>query len=171
MTDRDDEAFADARITLRGQQVAPAVYGAVLYLSVVVVLGEERPRPSAGEAAVALLATGLVYWLAHVFADLFPRIAVTGELHTRAVIGSMRRELPLLLPLLIPAVPLLAYGLDLIGPRVVYDLTAWGIVAALALLVIWLARDAGLGWMRTLWCCSWLLVVAAAVVMLKWAIH
>jgi DMSO reductase anchor subunit len=59
---------------------AGAIYGTVVYLTILVLLEEDRT--DAEDAVAILVGTALVFWLAHVYAHLVPRIAAEGRLRT-----------------------------------------------------------------------------------------
>jgi hypothetical protein len=55
----------------RGRDYAGAIYGSLLAASVVAGTSPGRVAPSPWQLAVLLMATGVVFWLAHVYAELF----------------------------------------------------------------------------------------------------
>lgn len=110
-----------------------AIYGALLAASVVAGAGTFGP-PSWLELALLLLITGLVFWVAHVYAHLVADRESYRGLAWAAVRRVARQEWPIVQAAVLPAVaaalgPLL--GLDPAG-------TAWFALAiALAELVCW----------------------------------
>ena len=77
---------ADANGSAGEHFAAGAIYGTIVYLTILVLLEEDRTDPE--DAAAILVATALVFWLAHVYAHLVPRIAQEGRLLT----GRFRRR-------------------------------------------------------------------------------
>jgi hypothetical protein len=59
---------------------AGAIYGTIVYLTILVLLEEDRTPPA--DAIAILAGAAVVFWLAHVYAHLVPRIAVAGRLRT-----------------------------------------------------------------------------------------
>jgi hypothetical protein len=55
----------------QGRDYAGAIYGSLLAASVVAGTSPGRVAPSPWQLALLLLATGVVFWLAHVYAELF----------------------------------------------------------------------------------------------------
>jgi hypothetical protein len=64
-----------------------AIYGTVVYVTILVLLEEDRTDPK--DAVAILVGTALVFWLAHVYAHLVPRIAATGRLRTGSFLGLL----------------------------------------------------------------------------------
>jgi hypothetical protein len=119
----------------RAPRIAGAIYGTILVLAVIAALSEDD-ETSTGAIMLAVLATSLVFWLAHVYADVLAERAagVTGTIR-QLVRSAARREWPLIEAALAPCAPLLlgvagvfshntAVTLALIVGLV--DLFAWG---------------------------------------------
>jgi hypothetical protein len=97
MSHRDSSTPDDDRLDggdrMRSDPASPerdyagAIYGSLLAASVVAGTSPGRVAPSPGQLAVLLLATGLVFWLAHVYASLFG-----GRQSHRAMEWSFIRE-------------------------------------------------------------------------------
>ncbi|MGW2491890.1 hypothetical protein ACWCV9_32350 [Streptomyces sp. NPDC001606] len=124
------------------------VYGSLLAASVVIGAGTLGPWPRL-ELVVLLLVTGVVFWVAHVHAQLFGARLAMHPLHRRAIWHVCRDEWPILKAAVPPAVavavsPLL--GLDLPG-------TMWlAVSVAVAGQVGWsvaAARRSGGSWRLT----------------------
>jgi hypothetical protein len=62
---------ADAELAAGRRDYAGAIYGSLLAASVVAGTSPAKTAPDPGLLAILLLATGLVFWLAHVYAHLF----------------------------------------------------------------------------------------------------
>jgi hypothetical protein len=68
-------------------QLARAIYGNVLATSLVVAFSEDNDY-STTEIAVSVLVTGLVFWIAHVYASLIAGRYTAGRRLTRAEVGA-----------------------------------------------------------------------------------
>jgi hypothetical protein len=69
--------MVDRRQLRREHVAAGAIYGTIVYLTILVLLEEDRTDPQ--DALAILIGTALVFWLAHVYAHLVLRIAVDGR--------------------------------------------------------------------------------------------
>lgn len=101
-----DGPMADAAEAVPGRRAsdyAGAIYGSLLAASVVAGTGPGQEPPHPGQLIVLLLATGVVFWLAHVYAHL------VGERSTRALVSlrefrvCARREWPIVQAAVPPA--------------------------------------------------------------------
>lgn len=61
----------DIELTDEGKDYAGAIYGSLLAASVVAGTSPADTAPKPGQLAILLLATGFVFWIAHVYARLF----------------------------------------------------------------------------------------------------
>jgi hypothetical protein len=124
----------------RERLAAGAIYGTVVYVTILVLLEEDRTDPE--DAVAILVGTALVFWLAHVYAHLVPRIAATGRLRTGSFLETARDQVGILAAVAIPVIPLVFAMLGLL------DGTA-GLRAAIAAGILSLAafgvREAGGG--------------------------
>lgn len=150
-----------------GGDAASAVYGTILAGSVLVAVGG-----GPGLRLVAVVATGVVFWLAHAHVALMRRVVRRGEhVHVREVRRALTEEWPLVQAGLTPAAPLVlawagvvstatavsvGLGLCLVG------LVAWGIA---------IARAAGLGRGQTAIAIGVNLALGLALVALKAILH
>ena len=80
------------------------IYGTVAYLTILVLFEEDRPDPE--DAVAILVGAGLVFWLAHVYAHLVPRIAAEGRLRTGRFLETAGDQVGTLAAVAIPVVPL-----------------------------------------------------------------
>jgi hypothetical protein len=87
-------------------EVALAFYGSIVYLAIVSAFGSQREPPDPAVAISAIVATASVLYIAHVFAALVPRAARHGRLHGAHLASALRHDLPLLLAVVVPAIPL-----------------------------------------------------------------
>jgi hypothetical protein len=140
-THRLPRAAAAADDPEAAKRIADAVYGTILVLAVVAALSEDE---SATPLAIlgGALATSIVFWIVHVYADVLSRRA-GGEASLWAVArDSAHREWPLVEAALLPLVPLLLGAIGVFGRSTAItlsilvglaDLAGWGYVAGRAL--------------------------------------
>jgi hypothetical protein len=93
----------DAALADGGRDYAGAIYGSLLAASVVAGTSPAVTAPRPGLLAILLLATGLVFWLAHVYAHLFGGAHPPSRLSWQAIRGVARRERPIAEAVLPPA--------------------------------------------------------------------
>lgn len=82
---------------------AGAIYGSLLAASVVAGTGPGQKPPQPGQLVVLLLATGLVFWLAHVYAHLVGEKASRALLSPTEFRACARREWPIVQAAVPPA--------------------------------------------------------------------
>ena len=121
-----------------------ATYGTVVYVTILVLLEEDRTDPK--DAVAILVGTALVFWLAHVYAHLVPRIAATGRLRTGSFLGLLDSTA----------------GLRAAIAAGILSLAAFGVREA---------RAAGLGWGRSLGVATVLLAAGVGLVWLEVSLH
>ncbi len=125
---------------VKGRDYTSAVYGSILAATVVVSAGDLR---SPGALALLLIVSGLVFWLAHIYAATVA--GKHGGWHLDSILASLRHEWPVALASLPPAAAAAAAALL---PRFTPADGAW-LALAVAILEqqIWgyaAARNAGL---------------------------
>jgi hypothetical protein len=81
-----------------------AIYGTVVYVTILVLLEEDRTDPE--DAVAILVGTALVFWLAHVYAHLVPQIAAEGRLRTGRFMETAGDQVGILAAVAIPLIPL-----------------------------------------------------------------
>ncbi|HET6791808.1 MAG TPA: hypothetical protein VFI35_09525 [Actinomycetota bacterium] len=146
-----------------------AIYGTVVYLTVLVLLEEDRTDP--GDAAAILVGTALVFWLAHVYAHLVPRIAAEGRLRTGRMLEAAEDQIGILAAVAIPLIPLVLAMLDLLADRAGMR---WGVAAGIVSLAVFAAREArtaGVGWGRSLWVAAILVAAGVGLLWLEVSLH
>lgn len=126
--------MTDGSGTGRATDYAGAIYGSLLAASVVTGTSPGQHPPEPSQLIALLLATGVVFWLAHVYAEVFGRRSDGPLLSRKDVLIAAEREWPIAQAAVPPAV---AVGIGaLLGLS--DSVAAW-----LALLV---ALAAQLGW-------------------------
>ena len=137
-TDVADPAAA----TEYARRVADAVYGTILVLAVVAALSQDK-QAGPGEIAGGALATAIVFWVVHVYAEVLSRRTAGDTTQARPLVrAAAKQEWPLVEAALAPLVPLLlgAIGVFSRGTSVTLsiavglaDLGAWGYLAGRAM--------------------------------------
>src|SRR5262245_50215203 len=137
-SDVADEAQTTTQTIERAHREAGAVYGTILLLAVVAALSEDEEATSLAILG-GVLATSLVFWVAHVYADVLSRRVAGEELPWRPLLMSAAyREWPLVEAAFAPALPLLLSAIGLLGRSAavtlalavgLIDLAGWGYVA------------------------------------------
>lgn len=126
--------------TVEGRDYTSAVYGSILAATVVVSAGDLR---SPAALALLLIVSGLVFWLAHIYAATVA--GRHGGWHLDSIRASLRHEWPVALASVPPALTALGAGLF---PSITPTDGAWlALGAAIAEQQIWgyaAARNAGL---------------------------
>jgi hypothetical protein len=147
------------------------IYGLILATAVISVSRELDPS-DAGGAALSVLVTAVVFWLAHVYARLLGRaVSGDGRWSRGAVVGAMREHWSLV-EVAIPLVLVLALGA--IG--VIPNRAALGVATALALVELaatgaYAAISHGAGRAGALVSALIALALGASIVVLKVLIH
>jgi len=147
------------------------VYGLILATAVIAISRESDPS-DAGQAALSMLVTALVFWLAHVYARLLGTAVSHDRGLTRAAVARAAREDWSLVEVAIPLV--LVLGLGAIG--VVPERAA--LAAATVLALVELAATGAYAAIRhaagpggTLLSAAFALMLGLFVVLLKVLIH
>ncbi len=131
----------DVELTDERRDYAGAIYGSLLAASVVAGTSPAKTAPKPGQLAILLLATGLVFWIAHVYAHLFGGAHPPDQMSWRAIRRITRRERPIAEAVLPPAAAATAgmlFGLSDSGAAwlalsvAVAGQVGWAIVAAAA---------------------------------------
>ena len=151
--------------------LARAIYGYILATSLVAAFSEDDDY-STTEVAVSVFVTGLVFWLAHVYASLLGERYVAGRRLTRSEIGAeFYAEWPLV-QAFIPSIAVLLLGtIGLLSD----DTAVWlAIAVGLAALLLWSLEIGRRERLSPLELAGMVLVNAlfgAAVVVLKVVVH
>ena len=146
---------------------AGAIYGIIAYLAILVLLEEDHTDPM--DAIAILVGSAFVYWLAHVYAHLLPRMAAVGRLRSGRFWETAADQIGVLLVVLVPVIPLFLGVVGILSaPAAVRAAIAAG-VASLGVFAIREARSAGLAWRRSLLMAAGL--VLAGVVLLWLEVH
>jgi hypothetical protein len=159
------------RILQTSGSVSEAVYGLILATSVIAVSREYEPT-NAGLVGVTVLVTGVVFWLAHVYAGVLA-LSVTRHRRPRRAEASdlLRHERPLV-EVTVPLVLILAAGaLDVVPDNAAIVTAMLVAVAELALAGGYAAHKAGAGVAGTIVSAAVAAGLGGAVVLLKVLVH
>jgi hypothetical protein len=156
---------------LDDNEVSLAFYGAIVYLAIVAALGSEDHPPPPTEAIAAVVLSGSVLYVAHVFAALVPRAARAGRLHLPHLLHALRHDLPLLATVLVPIVPLILGTSGALADATAYRLSIRLTIALLFVLAVLLSRLDGLSWRRALVAGATIIAVAVVVIWLEAKVH
>ncbi len=148
---------------------AGAIYGTIVYLTILVLLEEDRTDP--GDAAAILTATALVFWLAHVYAHLVPRIAQEGRLLTGRFRETAADQVGVLVAVAIPLTPLVLATLGVVSDQAGLRAGIAVGVLSLAAFAVREARAAGVGWGRSIEIAAILLIAGVGLLWLEVSLH
>ena len=148
---------------------AGAIYGTVAYLTILVLLEEDRTDPE--DAVAILVGTALVFWLAHVYAHLVPRIAAEGRLRSGPFSETARDQVGILVSVAVPLIPLVLATMGLLEDRTGVRAAIVAGILSLGAFAVREARVAGLGWARSLWIAAILVVAGVGLLWLEVSLH
>jgi hypothetical protein len=152
-------------------EVTLAFYGSIVYLAIVSAFGSLQQPPDPTVAVSAIVATATVLYIAHVFAALVPRVARQGHLRGRDIAGALRHDIPLLVSVVVPAIPLLLASAGVISVESGYRFGVRLTLALLFVLAVTLSRRDGLAWSRALAAGTVIIVVTVVVIWLESNVH
>ncbi len=161
--------MSDGERIRREHFAAGAIYGTVAYLTILVLLEEDRTDPE--DAAAILVGTALVFWLAHVYAHLVPRIAAEGRLRTGRFVETAQDQVGILLSAAVPLIPLVLAMMGLLEDRTGLRAAIAAGVLSLGAFAVREARVAGLGWARSLRIATGLVVAGVGLLWLEVSLH
>jgi hypothetical protein len=161
--------MGDGERVRREHFAAGAIYGTVAFLTILVLLEEDRTDPE--DAVAILVGTAIVFWLAHVYAHLVPRIAVEGRLRTGRFLETAKDQVGILVAVGIPLLPLVLAMVGLLEDRIALRAATAAGVLSLGAFAVREARVAGLAWARSLWIATALLVAGLGLLWLEVSLH
>lgn len=151
--------------------VTEALYGLILAASVIAVSRDYEPE-NAGRVAVNVLVTGIVFWLAHVYA----RVLATSLAHRRRLSGAevreaLRHDWPLV-EVTLPVLGILALGvLGVLSDRVAILVATLVVLGELAAAGGYAARMRGARWLGTVAFAAIAVALGGVVIVLKLLVH
>jgi hypothetical protein len=160
----------DDRDPIRREHLAAgAIYGIIAYLAILVLLEEDHTDPS--DAIAILVGSAIVYWLAHVYAHLLPRMAAVGRLRSGRFWETAVDQIGILLVVLVPVVPLLLGVLGILSGKTAVRTAIAAGIASLGVFAIREARTAGLGWRRSLLMAAGLVLAGVSLLWFEVSLH
>jgi hypothetical protein len=151
--------------------VTEAIYGLILATSVMAV-SAEYASSNAGLVAVTVLVTGVVFWLAHVYARVLAGSITNHRAPNRSdVRNAVRHDWPLV-EVTVPLVLILALGaLGVLADRTAILAATLAVLAELAAAGAYSARASGAGLAGTVASALIAVSLGGAVVLLKTVVH
>jgi hypothetical protein len=151
--------------------VTEAIYGLILATSVMAV-SAEYASSNAGLVAVTVLVTGVVFWLAHVYARVLAGSITKHRAPNRSdVRDAVRHDWPLV-EVTVPLVLILALGaLGVLADRTAILAATLAVLAELAAAGAYSARASGAGLAGTVVSALIAVSLGGAVVLLKTVVH
>lgn len=148
---------------------AGAIYGVVAYLAILVLLEEDHTDPK--DAIAILVGSAIVYWLAHVYAHLLPRMAAAGRLRSGRFWETAADQIGILAVVIVPVFPLALGVIGFLSGRTAVRAAIAAGVASLGVFAIWQARESGLTWGRSLVIAAGLLLAGIGLLWLEVSLH
>jgi hypothetical protein len=151
--------------------VTEAIYGLILATSVIAV-SAEYDSSNAGLVGVTVLVTGVVFWLAHVYARVLAGSITKHQAPNRSdVRNAVRHDWPLV-EVTVPLVLILALGaLGVLADRTAILAATLAVLAELAAAGAYSARASGAGLAGTVASALIAVSLGGAVVLLKTVVH
>jgi hypothetical protein len=151
--------------------VTEAIYGLILATSVIAV-SAEYASSNAGLVGVTVLVTGVVFWLAHVYARVLAGSITNHRAPNRSdVRNAVRHDWPLV-EVTVPLVLILALGaLGVLADRTAILAATLAVLAELAAAGAYSARASGAGLAGTAASALIAVSLGGAVVLLKTVVH
>jgi hypothetical protein len=151
--------------------VTEGIYGLILATSVIAV-SREYDASNAGLIGVSVLVTGLVFWLAHVYARVLAGAIAHQRMLSRSEVREVLRHDWPLVEVTVPLVVILALGaLDVVPDRAAILAATFAALVELAAAGAYAARRSWAGLRGTVVSAVIALTLGSAVVVLKALVH
>jgi len=159
------------RVVRTSGSVTEAIYGLILATSVIAI-SREYDSSNAGLIGVTVLVTGIVFWLAHVYARVLAGSMSHHRMLNRAEVReALRHDWPLV-EVAIPLVLILALGvLDIVPDKAAILAATLAVLVELAAAGAYAARMSGAGLRGTVVSAVVAVTLGSAVVLLKALVH
>jgi hypothetical protein len=159
------------RVVRTTGSVTEAIYGLILATSVIAV-SREYDSSNAGLIGVTVLVTGVVFWLAHVYARVLAGSITHHRMLNRSdVREAIRHDWPLV-QVTVPVVLILALGvLDIVPDKAAILAATLAALVELAAAGAYAARTSGAGLRGTVVSAIIAVTLGSAVVLLKALVH
>jgi hypothetical protein len=151
--------------------VTEAIYGLILATSVIAV-SAEYDSSNAGLVGVTVLVTGVVFWLAHVYARVLAGSITHHRMLNRSEVRSVLRHDWPLVEVTVPLVLILALGvLDVVGDEAAILAATLAALVELAIVGAYSARLSGAALRWTVVSAIVAVTLGSGVVLLKALVH
>ena len=151
--------------------VTEAIYGLILATSVIAV-SAEYDSSNAGLVGVTVLVTGVVFWLAHVYARVLAGSITHHRMLNRSEVRAVLRHDWPLVEVTVPLLLILALGvLDVVGDKTAILAATLAALVELAAAGAYSARASGAGLRGTVLSALVAVSLGSAVVLLKTLVH
>jgi hypothetical protein len=151
--------------------VTEAIYGLILATSVIAV-SAEYDSSNAGLVGVTVLVTGVVFWLAHVYARVLAGSITHHRMLNRSEVRSVLRHDWPLVEVTVPLVLILALGvLDVVGDKAAILAATLAALVELAIVGAYSARLSGAALRWTVVSAIVAVTLGSGVVLLKALVH
>jgi hypothetical protein len=159
------------RVARTSGSVTEAIYGLILATSVIAV-SAEYASSNAGLVGLTVLVTGVVFWMAHVYARVLAGSITDHRTPNRADVSeAVRHDWPLV-EVTVPLVLVLALGaLDVVPDKTAILAATLAVLAELAAAGAYAARASGAGLGGTVASALIAVSLGGAVVLLKTVVH
>jgi hypothetical protein len=159
------------RVARTTGSVTEAIYGLILATSVIAV-SREYDSSNAGVVGVTVLVTGLVFWLAHVYARVLAGSVSRQRMLDRSEVREVLRHDWPLVEATAPLLLILALGvLDVVPDRGAILAATLAALVELAAAGAYAARSSGAGLRGTALSALIAVILGSAVVLLKALVH
>lgn len=152
-------------------EVTLIFYGSIIYLAVISALGSQPTPPSPVAAISAVVASGTVLYMAHVFTALVPKVARVGRFSWADLRAALSHDFPLLASVAVPVLPLLLAASDVIAVDTGYRMSVRLTIALLFVIAVVLSRRDGLSWRRAVIAGLVIIAIAIIVILLESQVH
>ena len=159
------------RVARTSGSVTEAIYGLILATSVIAV-SAEYSSSNAGTVGVTVLVTGVVFWLAHVYARVLAGSVTQHRMLSRSEVReALRHDWPLV-EVTVPLLLIVALGvLDIVADKTAILAATLAALVELAAAGAYAARASGGGLRATVASAVVAVALGSAVVLLKALVH
>ncbi len=159
------------RVVQTTGSVVEAIYGLILATSVIAV-SREYDSSNSGRVAITVLVTGIVFWMAHVYARVLAGSITRQRMLNRPELrDALRHDWPLV-EVTVPLVVILTLGaIDVVSDRAAILAATVAALIELSAAGWYAARASGAGLRWTVASAAIAVVLGSAVVLLKALVH
>ena len=159
------------RVVRTAGSVTEAIYGLILATSVIAV-SREYASSNAGVIGVTVLVTGVVFWIAHVYARVLATSVTQHRKPSRSELRDVVRHDWPLVEVTVPLVLILALGaLDVVPDKAAIFIATLAALVELGAAGAYAARMGGAGVSGTVVSAAIAVALGSAVILLKALVH